>query len=187
LKRQLIGFFFIVAALLSLGWWMNILTQPDEIRQPNVRRTPDAYAEGLVVRTYDEKGALKQRLRSQEMKYFEKTGVTQLQQPILWYYNHKSPPWQMRAQAGHIRGSEETLHLTGRVVIDRPSGVDSAPLHITTQDLALRLENSFATTDGPVRIESDEQWVTATGMEAWLKKPLRLKLLHEVRGYYEFQ
>jgi lipopolysaccharide export system protein LptC len=187
LKRQLIGLFFIVAALLSLGWWMNRLTQPEEVRQPSDRLTPDAYAKGLVVRTYDEKGALKQQLQSQGMEYFEKTGITQLQQPVLWHYNLNSPPWQMRAQDGLIQRSEETLYLTGQVVIDRPSGVDSAPLHIVTQDLTLRFQNSHATTDGPVRIESDAQWVTATGMEAWLKEPLRLKLLHEVRGYYEFQ
>ncbi|MGD8914373.1 MAG: LPS export ABC transporter periplasmic protein LptC [Candidatus Thiodiazotropha sp.] len=187
MKRRLIGLFFIVAALLSLDWWMNRLTQPEEIMRTGVRLTPDAYAKGLVVRTYDEKGVLKQRLRSQGMKYFEKTGTTQLQQPTLWHYNHKGPPWHVWAQDGLIRRSEQTLHLTGRVVIDRPSGVDSAPLHIITEDLTLHFENSFATTDGPVRIESDEQWVTATGMEAWLKEPLRLKLLHEVRGYYEFQ
>ncbi|MEW7974688.1 MAG: LPS export ABC transporter periplasmic protein LptC [Candidatus Thiodiazotropha endolucinida] len=187
MKRQLIGLFFIGAALLSLGWWMNRLMQPEETRTPGVRHDPDSYAEGLVVQTYDEQGALKQRLQSREMRHFEKTGITELQQPVLWHYNHQSPPLQMRAQEGLIRRSEESLHLAGGVVIDRPSGADTVPLHIVTQDLTLHFEDSFATTDGPVRIESDDQWMTATGMEAWLKEPLRLKLLHEVRGYYEFQ
>jgi lipopolysaccharide export system protein LptC len=178
---------FVVAALLSLGWWMNRLTQPEQIRQPVVGHYPDAYAEGLEVLTFDEQGILKQRMQSQRMRYYKKTGVTELQQPILWHYSQKGPPMQMRAQDGVIKSREETIHLPGRVVIDRPSGSDSAPLQIVTQDLTLHFEDSFATTDGPVRIESDEQWMTATGMEAWLKGPLRLKLLHEVRGYYEFQ
>jgi LPS export ABC transporter protein LptC len=176
-----------MAALLSLSWWMNRLIQPEEIRRPAAGRYPDSYAEGLVVRTYDEEGTLAQRMQSQGMRYYKQTGVTELQQPILWHYSETGPPLQMRAQEGLIRSSEETLHLPGRVVIDRPSGADSAPLHIVTQDLTLHFEDSFATTDGPVRIESDQHWMTAKGMEAWLKESLRLKLLHEVRGYYEFQ
>ena len=155
-----------VAVLLSLGWWMNRLTQPDEIRPPGVRLYPDSYAEGLVVRTYDEQGALKQQLHSQGMKHYEKKGVTELQQPVLWHYNPQSPPLQMQAQDGLINRNGGSLHLPGRVVIDRPSGADLAPLHIVTQDLTLYFDDSFATTDGPVRIESDNQWMTATGMEA---------------------
>lgn len=187
MKRQLIGLFFIIAALLSLGWWMNRLTQPETIRQPAVGRYPDSYADGLVVKTYDKQGDLKQRLQSQGMKYYEQSGVTELRQPVLWHYNQKAPPLQMQARDGVIRRSEETLHLPGRVVIDRPGGAESAPLHIVTQDLTLHFEDAFATTGGPVRIESDRQWMTATGLEAWLREPLRLKLLHEVRGYYEFK
>jgi lipopolysaccharide export system protein LptC len=187
LKRRLIGLLFIAAALLSLSWWLNRLIQPEEIRQSAAGRYADSYAEGLVVRTYDEQGALKQRLQSQSMRHYKKDGITELQQPILWYYNQKGPPLQMKAQDGLIRPGEEMIHLPGRVVIDRPSGAESAPLHIVTQDLTLHFEDSFATTDGSVRIESDRHWMTAKGMEAWLKEPLRLKLLHEVRGYYEFQ
>jgi LPS export ABC transporter protein LptC len=187
LKHRFIGLFFILAALLSLTWWMNRLIQPEEIRQPAVGRYPDAYADALVVRTYDEQGGLKQRLRSQRMRFYKEEGVTELRQPMLWHYNQKGPPVQMRAREGLIRSDEETLHLSGPVTIDRPTGADTAPLHIVTQDLTLHFDDTFATTDGPVRIESDEYWMTATGMEAWLKAPLRLKLLHEVRGYYEFQ
>jgi lipopolysaccharide export system protein LptC len=173
--------------VLSLGWWVNQLTKPEETRQLEVGRYPDSYADGLVVITYDEQGSLKQRLQTKRMKHFENPGLTELEQPILWHHNQQRPPLQMRAQQGLIRRNEETLHLSGRVVIDRVSGVNSVPLHIVTQDLMLRFEDAYATTDGPVRIESDQQWMTATGMEAWLKEPLRLKLLHEVRGYYEFQ
>jgi lipopolysaccharide export system protein LptC len=177
---------FLFAALLSLGWWMNRLTQPEQTTPPAVGRYPDSYAEDLVVRTYNEQGALKQRLQSQRMRHYKNDGVTELQRPILWHYNQKGPPLQMQAQEGLIRPGEETLHLPGRVVIDRPSGADSAPLRIVTQDLTLHVEDSYATTDGPVRIESDQHWMSAKGMEAWLKDSLRLKLLHEVRGYYEF-
>jgi lipopolysaccharide export system protein LptC len=187
LKRRLIGLYFSVAVLLSLGWWINRLTEPEEIRSPREGRYPDSYAEGLIVSTYDEQGKLKQQLQSRRMRYFEKEGLTELEQPTLWHHSPQTPTLQMRAKLGLIRRSEETLRLPGRVDIDRPGGMGSAPLRIVTQDLTLRFEDTFASTDGPVRIESDHQWMTATGMEAWLKQPLRLKLLHDVRGYYEFQ
>jgi lipopolysaccharide export system protein LptC len=187
LKRRLIGLFFSVAVLLSLGWWINRLTEPEEIRPPRAGRYPDSYAEGLMVSTYDEQGNLKQQLQSQRMFYFEQEGLTELEQPTLWHHSPNAPSLRMWAQQGLIRRSEETLRLPGRVVIDRPRDMDLPPLHIITQDLTLRFEDTFASTDGPVRIESDQQWMTATGMEAWMKQPLRLKLLHDVRGYYEFQ
>ncbi|PVV11695.1 MAG: LPS export ABC transporter periplasmic protein LptC [gamma proteobacterium symbiont of Ctena orbiculata] len=187
MKRQLIGLFFILAALLSLGWWMNRLTQSEEVRQPRVKIYPDSYADGLVLQTYDDQGVLKQRLQSRGMEHFEQTGITKLKQPTLWHFDQQAPPLQMQAQDGLIKRSESTLHLPGRVVIDRPSSADLAPLHIITRDLTLHIDESFATTEAPVRIESENQWMTATGMQAWLKGPMRLKLLHEVRGYYEIQ
>jgi lipopolysaccharide export system protein LptC len=186
LKRRFIGLFFSVAVLLSLGWWINRLTEPEETRSPGQGRYPDSYAEGLVLNTYDEQGNLKQQLQSQRMHYYESEGLTELEQPILLHHNPNTPSLRMWSQQGLIRRNEETLQLPGQVVIDRPGDVDSPPLHIVTQDLTLRFEDSFANTDGPVRIESDQQWMTATGMEAWLKEPLRLKLLNDVRGYYEF-
>jgi len=36
-----------------------------------------------------------------------------------------------------------------------------------------------------VRIENGRQWITAVGMEGWLKAPIRLHLLHQARGRYE--
>lgn len=175
-----------LAALLSLGWWLNRLTQPEEVRQSGSKIAPDSYADGLVVDSYDVNGNLKQRLQSAGMRYFDKTGITELQQPRLWHYNQQGPPWRMEADRGVIRSDEEIVHLPGRVIIDRPGSKDSAPLHIITHDLTLHADDSMATTEGAVRIESDRQWVTATGMQAWFQEPMRLKLLHEVRGYYEF-
>jgi lipopolysaccharide export system protein LptC len=186
LKRRLVGPVFIVAALLSLGWWLNRLTQPEEIRQPGAGRSPDSYAEGLVIRAYDDQGELRQRLLSQSMRYFEDTGITELRRPIFRQYTHRGSPWTMQADQGFIRRIEGSLYLPGPVVIDRPGSTESAPLHIITRELTLFFDDSFATTKASVRIESDEQWMTATGMEAWFKEPVRLKLLHDVRGYYEF-
>jgi lipopolysaccharide export system protein LptC len=186
LKRRLIGLFFSIAVLLSLGWWISRLTEPEEVRPTGVGRYPDSYADGLVVSTYDEQGNLKQRLQSQEMQYFEKTGLTELEQPVFWHHNQQAPPLRMWAEQGLIRRSEETLYLPGPVVIDRSAGVNSVPLHIITRELTLRFKDSYANTHGPVRIESEKQWITATGMEAWLEESLRFKLLRDVRGYYEF-
>ncbi|PUB78920.1 MAG: LPS export ABC transporter periplasmic protein LptC [gamma proteobacterium symbiont of Ctena orbiculata] len=187
MKHRLIGLFIMLAALLSLGWWLNRWTQPEEVRQPSVKISPDAYADALVVDSYDAGGNLKQRLQSKGMKFFDNTGITELRQPRLWHYNQQGPPWRMEADRGVIRGDQEIVHLPGPVVIDRPGGKETAPLHITTQDLTLHSDRSMATTEGPVRIESDAQWVTAVGMQAWFQQPMRLKLLHKVRGYYEFQ
>ncbi|MCU7803341.1 MAG: LPS export ABC transporter periplasmic protein LptC [Candidatus Thiodiazotropha sp. (ex Lucinoma borealis)] len=186
MKPRLLGLLLILAALLSLSWWMNELTHSPETRPQSAEQFPDSYAEGLVVRTYSEKGTLKQKLVSTRMQHYQQTGVTELQQPILWQFNEQTQPWKMQAEEGLVKRREETIFLPGKVVIDRSGDESLVPYHILTQDLTLQFKDSFASTEQPVRIESGSQWVTAVGMEAWLKQPMRLKLLHQVRGYYDF-
>ncbi|MCU7923815.1 MAG: LPS export ABC transporter periplasmic protein LptC [Candidatus Thiodiazotropha sp. (ex Dulcina madagascariensis)] len=187
MKRRLLGILLMLAGLLSLGWWMNEIGRSPEKPPRAAGTSPDAYAEGLVVWTYDENGLLKRKMVTPGMRHFEQPGITELQRPLLMQFNPASPPWTMRAEEGIARSGDETLFFPGNVTLERPGNADLAPYRVTTRDLTVALRTEFASTPRAVRIESDGQWVTAQGMEAWLDRPMRLKLLRQVRGYYDFE
>jgi lipopolysaccharide export system protein LptC len=57
-------------------------------------------------------------------------------------------------------------------------------MRIDTTNLRVQPHQDYAETDEHVRVVSEANWVDATGMQAWLRPPTRLKFLSEVTGYY---
>jgi len=105
--------------------------------------------------------------------------------PVLWRFNTDAPPWRMQAEKALANNDEDRVFMPGKVVIDRTGNSQHPAYHMVTRDLTLETENAHATTDAPVLIESAQQRVTAVGMEGWLKAPIKLNLLNEVKGRYE--
>ncbi|MET0066765.1 MAG: LPS export ABC transporter periplasmic protein LptC [Candidatus Thiodiazotropha sp.] len=187
MNRRLLALLLLLAAALSLAWWVNELSRPESPPSRATRDTPDSYANGLRVMRYDDHGRLIQSLRSPRMLSFDQTGVTEFTQPEVRQYAEDKPPWILQAEKGIARHREQHLMLPGEVVIDRAGFEEAAPYHIRTRDLAVQMPDVHVSTDQPVSLISGEQRMTARGLEAWLKEPARLQLLHQVRGHYEFE
>ncbi|MET0050869.1 MAG: LPS export ABC transporter periplasmic protein LptC [Candidatus Thiodiazotropha sp.] len=186
MKRRLLAPLLLLAAVLSLAWWVNELSQPDSPPPEAAQNTPDAYADGLRVKRFDEQGLLIQDLQSPRMIHFEQVGVTEFTRPVLHQYSAQTPPWTLQAERGVARHHEEKLFLPGEVTIDRPGDEDIAPYHIRTRDLNLAMPGVHVTTDQSVTVTSREQRISGRGLDAWLQEPARLRLLHQVRGHYVF-
>ena len=187
MKRRLFGFSLILALGLSLVWWVDRLTRPEVKRKEHARDIPDAYAVDLQVKRYGLDGRLLQALQTPRMVHYEKRGITELSQPVVWRFKTDAPPWRMQAENGVADHRRETLYLPGKVVIEREGKGDFAPLYIETEDLTYEAGNAYASTSEAVTFLSGRQRVSAIGLQAWLSEPSRLKLLHRVRGYYEFE
>ncbi len=185
MNRQQLAIGLGLAILLSLGWWVRELSRPPETRQPVARETPGAIAEQLTVYTYDTTGRLEQTLQTPHMEHFESRNTSELDQPVLWRYTTDGPPWRMQAERALSYNDEERIYLPGEVVIDRQADDRHPAYHLVTRDLTLETATAHATTDQPVLIESDRQRITAIGLEGWLKAPVKLNLLSQVRGKYE--
>jgi lipopolysaccharide export system protein LptC len=186
LKRRLLALSLLLAALLSLGWWIRELTAPAEIERQASVESPSAYAEQLTVHTFDTSGRLEQTLKTPHMEHYESRNTSDLSQPVLWRFDPDTPPWRMQAEQALAYNDEERIFLPGEVIIDRAATPQQPPYHIVTRNLNLETANAHATTEQPVLIESGQQQITAIGMEGWLKAPIKLNLLNQVRGYYEF-
>ena len=66
----------------------------------------------------------------------------------------------------------------------RAASPDTEPMRLLTQRLRIRPEEDYAETDDPVTITRGPDRVDAVGMQAWMRKPVRIKLLAEARGHY---
>lgn len=185
MNRQLLAIGLLLASLLSIGWWVRQLMTPEETTaRKAVAESPDYYAERLTVHTYDQAGRLEQTLKTPHMMHYASSATTELTRPVLWRYNAESPPWLMQADKALANSNDDKVFMPGEVVIDRDADAHEAAYHIVTRDLTLETANAHATTAAAVRIESGRQWITAIGMEGWLKAPVRLHLLDQVRGRY---
>ncbi|MES9940038.1 MAG: LPS export ABC transporter periplasmic protein LptC [Candidatus Thiodiazotropha sp. 6PLUC2] len=187
MNRRLLGLSLMLALVLSLAWWVNELTRPEMQKRQVARDIPDSYAVDLHVKQYNEDGELLQTLQTPKMLHYEKRGITELLKPVVWRFRADTPPWRMQAEQGVADHQQETLYLPGRVIIEREGKGDFAPYLIETEDLTFKSKDSYASTAEAVEIQSGQQRISAVGMQAWLTEPSRLKLLHQVRGYYEFE
>jgi len=185
LNRQQLAIGLGLAILLSLGWWIRELSNPPEIRKPVTQESPGAIAEQLRVYTYDVTGRLEQTLETPHMEHFESRNTSELSLPVLWRYTTDGPPLRMQAERALAYNDEQRIYLPGEVVIDRSADDRHPAYHLVTRDLTLETDTAHATTDQPVLIESARERITAIGMEGWLKAPVKLRLLSQVRGKYE--
>jgi lipopolysaccharide export system protein LptC len=186
LNSRALAFGLLLAALLSLGWWIRELTTPEALPRLVDEASPDAFAEALRVHSYDTTGRLEQTLITPYMEHYESTDTSELSQPVLWRFYSDSPPWRMEAEKALVNDKEERIFLPGKVVIDRNADRQNPAYHIVTRDLTLETASARATTDQPVLIESEQNRITAIGMEGWWRAPMKLYLLNQVRGRYVF-
>jgi lipopolysaccharide export system protein LptC len=141
--------------------------------------------EGLEAVETDPGGQLRRHLLAERLEHFPDDQTTRLQQPRLHLLEPDRPPWRIRSERGWISPDGALVLLQGEVFIDRDAAGEVQPVHLVTRDLRVQPRDEYAETDQPVQAHSDRHRVTATGLQAWLRAPLRIKLLADVRGHYE--
>ncbi len=177
----------LLAALLSIGWWLREIMQPEPETQRVTSENPDYIADNLKVYVYGEEGQLVQRLETPHMEHFESTASSVFTTPVLWRYNTETPPWRMQAEKAIAYSETDIIHMPGQVVMKREGTSAHPPYHIVTSNLSVETETAHTTTDAPIRVDSNQQWIEAVGMEGWLKAPVKINLLSQVRGKYVFE
>lgn len=181
-RTLFIGLFLILLAIGS--GWLNLRTReepPQGLRPPHL---PDFWVEQLSALTMGADGRPAQRLAATSMRHYADDETTELTDPVLLVYEPNLPPWEIRSERGWMSADGELVLLQGEVHINRQVSDRSRSVHLVTRDLRVQPKEEYAETDQPVRAESGPHWVTARGLEAWLRAPVRIKLLAQVRGYY---
>ena len=181
--RPVLALLLVLAAALS--WWLRDSTPPQSAdTERKGPRDSDYHIRGLDVTRMTPDGAPAHRLQARQVRHFTDDDTTQLEQPHLTVFQDQAPPWEVDADSALVSADGDLVLLNGDVLIERAGDANNRPMNIVTRNLRVQPREDYAETDEKVRVTSNADWLDATGMQAWLRPPSRLKFLSQVKGYY---
>jgi lipopolysaccharide export system protein LptC len=184
LRENRIYLYLAIIALIS--WWLVKLTGLDEIYHGRVpAHSPDYFSKGYTKWEMNGLGMLKNKLLADEMIHYSDDGATHTVNPIMFFYNEKTPPWVIKSETGILSGDGKDLLLNGKVTIDRAKATGVSQLTINTSVLKVKPETSYAETNEWTELISPPNKTTGIGMKLTFAPPIHLQLLANVKGTYE--
>ena len=181
--RPILAVLLVLAAALS--WWLRDSPAPQTAATAHKGpRDSDYYIRGLDVTRMTPGGSPAHRLRAEQVRHFTDDDTTQMERPHLTVFQDQAPPWEVDADSALISADGDLVLLHGDVLIERSGDADNRPMRIVTRNLRVQPREDYAETDEKVRVTSNADWLDATGMQAWLRPPTRLKFLSQVKGHY---
>ena len=175
-----------LAGIALMSWWLVELTGVDLVYHGQApAHSPDYSSKGYTKWEMNELGTLKSKLLSDEMTHYSDDGTTHMVNPILFFYNEKTPPWVIKSETGILSGDGKDLLLNGKVAIDRAKAEGVSQLTINTSALRVKPETSYAETNEWAELISPPNKTTGTGMKLTYAQPIHLELLANVKGKYE--
>ena len=105
--------------------------------------------------------------------------------PVLRVYREGEPPWVVRAERAWVSADGDTALLKGKVRITRDAAPGVRPIVVDTANLLARLREDYVETAELVTLVSQRSRASGIGVQAWLGKDNRIKLLSKARGHYE--
>ncbi|MFI3154920.1 MAG: LPS export ABC transporter periplasmic protein LptC [Methylococcaceae bacterium] len=176
--------YLIIIAVLS--WCLIKLAGVDELNRIAVpAHSPDYFSKGYSKWEMNDLGRPNSKLLAEAMIHYSDDGTTHLENPIMFFYNDKTPPWVIKSETGILSADGKDLLLNGKVYVDRASGEGVRELKIYTFNLKVKPETSYAETNEWAELISLPNWTTGIGMKLFFAQPIHLELLSNVKGNYE--
>lgn len=139
---------------------------------PELADEPDLYLEQGIITQFRDDGSLHYRLRADQIRRYERLGLSGLEAPVLEFQGPNGTLWRMQSQTGEVRTvagpanrEEEQVELTGGVTVTRDRG-GAGVTRIRTESLVIFPERQQARTDQTAMIETDTLSIQAGGFEA---------------------
>ncbi len=176
----------LLLVLAGISWWLAERESPRRAQEivHEGPRAVDYYLRDLQATTMTPAGLPARTLAAAELRHYPDDDTTELLKPRLTVHQREGPPWQVNAKTGWVSADGSLVLLNGPVHIERAAGPANRPLQIDTRNLRVQPRQDYAETDERVRVRSLKDRIDATGMQAWLRRPARIKLLADVKGYY---
>jgi len=179
-------FYLYLAVIALISWWLVRSTGLDQIGRAIVpAHSPDYFSKGYTKWEMNELGRLKSKLLADELIHYTDDGTTHLDNPLMFFYNEKTPPWVVKSETGILSADGKDLLLNGKVTVDRAKAEGVRELKINTSNLKVNPETSHAETVEWAELISPPNWTTGTGMKMVFSEPIYLELLSNVKGKYE--
>jgi len=175
----------LLCALVAGSWWLKLNVDSDQRLEQRPPHAPDYWVDRLSARTTDETGRVRRILSATVMRHYPDDDSTELEAPELLLLEPGKPPWRIRSENGWVSPDGELVLLRGEVTVEREAADGVLPLNLRTRDLRIQPQQEYAETEHAVRGESGPNWVESEGLQLWLRQPVRIKLLAQVRARYE--
>ncbi len=176
--------YLLIIAVIS--WWLVKLTGSDELGRITVpAHSPDYFSKGYTKWEMSEFGIPKSKLIADEMIHYSDDSTTHMTNPVMFFYNEKTPPWAIKSETGILSADGKDLLLNGEVAVERAAAEGVRELKIYTSNLKVKPETSYAETDAWAKLVSLPNWTTGIGMKLTFADPIHIELLSHVKGNYE--
>ncbi|MFA5985251.1 MAG: LPS export ABC transporter periplasmic protein LptC [Methylococcaceae bacterium] len=178
---------YVILLVVALGtWWLVKFTGLDEVFfTPALKHSPDYYSTGYTKFEMDLTGKLDNKLLADKMAHYSDDGETHLDNLLIYFYNDKTPPWEIKSETGLLSADGKDLLLNGKVKVYRERSEHANQLIINTTNVKVKTETSYAETDDWAELLSQSNKTTGIGMKLVFTTPVRIDLLAKVRGTYE--
>lgn len=174
----------LLGSLAALTFWLDSMVSggPDNARAAP-GHTPDAIAENIEMRRFDEYGRLKYRLSAPYLIHYGDDDSAEIQAPRMIAYRPDSPPFTLVAAEGRVISGGETIRLTRDVVATRAATEERPELVARMPDLTIQPDAGLAFTASPVEITQGASWVRGVGARID-NNNATFELQSQVRGQY---
>lgn len=174
-----------LVGLVAVGVWVHLLLKNVAPDMPLDASRPDYVITDLRVIEMTEQGNPGRVLEANQLRHYSRNDLTETDEPLVHIFKNGVVEWHIRGEFGRLVNERTEIILDGPVWIDRAEESEDEPVHITTRDLHIFHEERYAETRQPTVIESTQHRIEGIGLEAWFDKPVRVKLLADVRGRHE--
>jgi lipopolysaccharide export system protein LptC len=155
----------LLALLAGLSFLLERAVAPGEIqRGGKFRHEPDAIAENLMVRQFDDEGRVKYRLTAPHMNHFPDDDSSELKKPILVHYRPDAPEVTVSGNNARVTSKGQVIFLWDDVRVVRAASADRPAAVARMPDLTAQPDDGTAFTQSPVEITEDKSWVKGVGM-----------------------
>jgi lipopolysaccharide export system protein LptC len=179
--------FYLTLMTVALVSWglVRLIEDDDEQRSIAPAHSADYFSNGYTKFEMNELGKLNKKLIADKVTHYSDDDTTHTVNPLMFFYNEKTPPWVINAQVGILSADGKDLLLNGKAVITRAKAEGVKELIINTSNLRVKPETSYAETDEWAELISPPNTTTGIGMKMVFVAPIHLELLANVKGKYE--
>lgn len=167
---------FLAVAFTAIGggaWWL-LQSRPEPEGPPVQRgRLPDYVVSRFAAVETDDLGRPSRRLVAEQMRQFVEEDLAELDAPRLTLFETDGPPWEVQSRSGLLLKGGEEVRLVDAVQIQRIGSQSARSVRLETSELAVWPKREYAQGDRPVRIDSDGDRLTASGISLWYAEPGR--------------
>jgi len=175
---------FLIPLAIFSTWFLERLSEDENIRQTLLSHDPDYYMEDFTTLTMNQDGTPKNKLFADYMAHYQDDDTTELLKPKLEIYRENKPPIFVTADKGWVTADNEVILLTGNVYLRQDDNNGTLELEIITSDARILLEQDYAETDKPITINGKRTTIKSVGMRAYLQQE-RIEFLNNVQTTIE--